>query len=134
MPRKIRELKGMLLKAGCACEKSKGSHTKWMHPKCANKPILSGNDSADAKPYQENNVMRAAGHKGESGIMGEYKIRPYVRPRTFAHPCRFPRGNCIRSAINPESDKSHKLYDPGFAIWVNYFLWDALVATLRTIL
>nr|VFK58625.1 MAG: HicA toxin of toxin-antitoxin [Candidatus Kentron sp. TC] len=57
MPRKIRELKGMLRKAGCACEKSKGSHTKWRHPKCANKLILSGNDGADAKPYQENNVL-----------------------------------------------------------------------------
>ena len=47
----------MLRKAGCACEKSKGSHTKWRHPKCANKLILSGNDGADAKPYQENNVL-----------------------------------------------------------------------------
>ncbi|NNJ84797.1 MAG: type II toxin-antitoxin system HicA family toxin [Gammaproteobacteria bacterium] len=57
MPKKIRELKGMLLRAGCTCERAKGSHTKWMHPKCANKLILSGNDGADAKPYQENNVL-----------------------------------------------------------------------------
>ncbi|VFN05360.1 MAG: hypothetical protein BECKG1743F_GA0114225_110642 [Candidatus Kentron sp. G] len=49
-------------------------------------------------------------------MMGEYKIRPYVRgsvranpsvrPQTFTHPCRFVRGNCHRSAINPKSNKS----------------------------
>nr|VFJ50045.1 MAG: hypothetical protein BECKFM1743C_GA0114222_100796 [Candidatus Kentron sp. FM] len=49
--------------------------------------------------------------------MGEYKIRPYVRgsvganpsvrPRTFAHPCRFPRCNCIDrpSTRNPTRAK-----------------------------
>ena len=57
MPRKIRELKGILLKAGCIHEKTTGSHTKWAHPKCAHKLILSGKDGADAKPYQEKNVL-----------------------------------------------------------------------------
>nr|VFK50864.1 MAG: hypothetical protein BECKTC1821D_GA0114238_112010 [Candidatus Kentron sp. TC] len=57
MPKKIGELKGMLIEAGCVCEKAKGSHTKWMHPKCANKLILSGKDGADAKPNQKNDVL-----------------------------------------------------------------------------
>lgn len=57
MPKKIRELKGMLLKEGCACQKGKGSHTKWSHPKLAHKVILSGKDGTDAKPYQENDVL-----------------------------------------------------------------------------
>ena len=58
MPKKIRQLKGMLLKAGCRCDAAKGSHTKWSHPKIANKLILSGKDGDDAKPYQEDAVLR----------------------------------------------------------------------------
>jgi predicted RNA binding protein YcfA (HicA-like mRNA interferase family) len=48
----------MLLKAGCGCDAAKGSHTKWSHPKVANKLILSGKDGDDAKPYQEDAVLR----------------------------------------------------------------------------
>jgi predicted RNA binding protein YcfA (HicA-like mRNA interferase family) len=58
VPRKIRQLKGMLLKAGCRCDAAKGSHTKWSHPKVANKLILSGKDGDDAKPCQEDAVLR----------------------------------------------------------------------------
>ena len=57
MPNKIRELKGMLLRAGCSCEKAKGSHSKWFHPKLVHKLIMSGKDGTDAKPYQEKNVL-----------------------------------------------------------------------------
>ncbi|WP_424948001.1 type II toxin-antitoxin system HicA family toxin [Candidatus Spongiihabitans sp.] len=57
MPRKIRELKTLLLNAGCVCENAKGSHTKWSHHKAARKLILSGKDGVDAKPYQEKNVL-----------------------------------------------------------------------------
>ncbi|MCK5524385.1 MAG: type II toxin-antitoxin system HicA family toxin [Thiomargarita sp.] len=57
MPKKIRELKGLLLGKGCICEKGKGSHTKWSHPNMTHKLILSGNDGADAKPYQQNGVL-----------------------------------------------------------------------------
>jgi len=57
MPKKIRELKAMLLKAGCLCESGKGSHTKWSHPRLANKVTLSGKDGADAKRYQEKDVL-----------------------------------------------------------------------------
>lgn len=56
MPKKIRQLKQMLKKAGFSVRPGKGSHTVWKHPK-ASKPItLSGNDGDDAKPYQEQEV------------------------------------------------------------------------------
>ncbi|WP_312914347.1 type II toxin-antitoxin system HicA family toxin [Candidatus Competibacter phosphatis] len=54
----MRQLKGMLLKAGCRCDAARGSHTKWSHPKIADKLILSGKDGDDAKPYQEDAVLR----------------------------------------------------------------------------
>jgi len=57
MPKKIRQLKAMLLKAGCHPESGKGSHAKWSHPKLANKLTLSGKDGADAKRYQEKDVL-----------------------------------------------------------------------------
>ena len=59
MPRKIRELKGLLLKAGFSYSPGKGSHTKWFHPLLSGKLTLSGKDGADAKPYQENDVFNA---------------------------------------------------------------------------
>ena len=58
MPKKMRQLKGMLLKAGCRCDAARGSHTKWSHPGVADKLILSGKDGDDAKPYQEDAVLR----------------------------------------------------------------------------
>jgi len=62
VPRKIRELKAQLQKAGCVCENVRGSHAKWSHHEVSGKLILSGNDGADAKPYQEKmvtNYLRA---------------------------------------------------------------------------
>ena len=59
MPRKIRDLKSLLLKAGFACEAAKGSHTKWSHPLLSGKLTLSGKDRGDAKPYQEKDVDNA---------------------------------------------------------------------------
>jgi predicted RNA binding protein YcfA (HicA-like mRNA interferase family) len=56
MPRKIRELKSLLLKAGFIQEPGKGSHTKWFHPLLPGKLILSGKDGADAKLYQEKDI------------------------------------------------------------------------------
>lgn len=58
MPKKIRQLKALLLEAGCTCKKAKGSHTKWAHPKLNDALILSGGDGDDAKPYQEAAVLR----------------------------------------------------------------------------
>jgi predicted RNA binding protein YcfA (HicA-like mRNA interferase family) len=59
MPKKIRQLKSMLRKAGFTCQSGKGSHTKWVHPRRKIPVVLSGNDGADAKPYQEQEVRQA---------------------------------------------------------------------------
>ena len=59
MPKKIRELKSLLKKAGFIDEPGKGSHTKWSHPLLSDKVTLSGKDSNDAKPYQEKDVNNA---------------------------------------------------------------------------
>lgn len=59
MPKKIRELKSLLLKAGFTFISGNGSHTKWFHPLLPGKIILSGKDGADAKPYQEKDVNNA---------------------------------------------------------------------------
>ena len=57
MPRKIRQLKTDLRKAGAYQVSQEGSHSKWKHPLVpASTLILSGHDSDDAKPYQEKAV------------------------------------------------------------------------------
>lgn len=57
MPKKIRELKKLLLKAGFTYRPGKGSHTVWEHPLLPQKITLSGNDGNDAQRYQEKRVM-----------------------------------------------------------------------------
>ena len=59
MPRKIRELKQLLKKAGFSYKPAKGSHTKWIHPRLAQSIIISGKDGSDAKPYLEKQVDEA---------------------------------------------------------------------------
>ena len=59
MPKKIRELKSLLLKAGFTFSAGKGSHTKWFHPLLLGKLTLSGQDGGDAKTYQEKGVKKA---------------------------------------------------------------------------
>ncbi|MCT7971452.1 type II toxin-antitoxin system HicA family toxin [Laspinema olomoucense] len=59
MPKKIRELKRLLRKAGFSSISGKGSHTKWYHPRLPLPIILSGNNGDDAKPYQERDVNDA---------------------------------------------------------------------------
>lgn len=61
MPKKLRELKTMLRKAGFVQRAGKGSHTVWSHPDLSGKIILSGKDGNDAKPYQERDVLAALG-------------------------------------------------------------------------
>ena len=56
MPKKIKELKLLLRKAGCHSIPAKGSHSKWSHQALQHKLILSGKDNSDAKPYQESMV------------------------------------------------------------------------------
>ena len=59
MPKKIREIKAMLTKAGFTYRSGKGSHTVWSHILLNYSLTLSGKDSADAQRYQENDVMNA---------------------------------------------------------------------------
>ncbi|RCJ27979.1 hypothetical protein A6770_24860 [Nostoc minutum NIES-26] len=59
MPKKIRELKAMLLKAGFTYRSGKGSHTVWSHPLLVYSLTLSGKDGADADFYQEKVVRNA---------------------------------------------------------------------------
>lgn len=59
MPKKVRELKNILRKAGFKESSGKGSHTKWSHPLLSGKIVLSGKDGSDAKPYQEKDVEKA---------------------------------------------------------------------------
>jgi predicted RNA binding protein YcfA (HicA-like mRNA interferase family) len=59
VPKKIRELKQLLRKVGFQELPGKGSHTNWIHPLYAGKITVSGKDSADAKPYQEKEILRA---------------------------------------------------------------------------
>lgn len=60
MPRKVRELKSWLHKAGFDWKPGKGSHTTWRHVTISwVKITLSGHDGADAKPYQVRDVEEA---------------------------------------------------------------------------
>lgn len=59
MPKKVRELKKMLLKAGFTYRQGKGSHTFWVHPLILDEPItISGKDSDDARLYLEKAVEK----------------------------------------------------------------------------
>jgi hypothetical protein len=62
VPRKIRQLKADLKKAGFRqlTERGKGSHIMWEHPLVPGIAVnLAGNDGDDAKPYQEKAVREA---------------------------------------------------------------------------
>lgn len=59
MPKKIRELKSLLLQAGFTYRRGKGSHTNWFHPLLLGRVTLSGKDGSDAKAYQEKDVSNA---------------------------------------------------------------------------
>ncbi len=59
MPKKIRELKSLLLKAGFTLRPGKGSHTNWYHYLLSGRVTLSGKDGDDAKLYQEKDVNNA---------------------------------------------------------------------------
>jgi predicted RNA binding protein YcfA (HicA-like mRNA interferase family) len=54
--KKIRQLKGMLRKAGFTSRPGKGSHSVWTHPRASRPVVLSGNDGDDARAYQEKEV------------------------------------------------------------------------------
>jgi predicted RNA binding protein YcfA (HicA-like mRNA interferase family) len=67
MPRKIRQLKADLRKAGAYQASQEGSHTKWKHSLVPESMlILSGHDGEDAKPYQERAVRDLLGKIAEA--------------------------------------------------------------------
>lgn len=59
MPKKIRELKSILLKAGFTYRSGKGSHSIWSHPNLAKSITIAGKDGSDARPYLEKQVKEA---------------------------------------------------------------------------
>jgi predicted RNA binding protein YcfA (HicA-like mRNA interferase family) len=59
MPKKIRELKALLMQAGFVYRPGKGSHTVWEHQLLSISIVLSGKDGNDAKAYQEKAVRKA---------------------------------------------------------------------------
>ena len=56
MPKKIRELKAELRRAGFRWRPGKGSHTIWEHPLAEKAVVLSGADGRDARRYHESQV------------------------------------------------------------------------------
>ena len=60
MPKKVRELKAMLRKAGFFVRSGKGSHTVWEHPMLPNLRVtIAGQDGDDAKHYLIEEVQAA---------------------------------------------------------------------------
>jgi predicted RNA binding protein YcfA (HicA-like mRNA interferase family) len=59
MPKKIRELKATLERAGFTYRSGKGSHTVWSHPLLPYSLTISGKDGSDADRYQEKDVKNA---------------------------------------------------------------------------
>ena len=61
MPKKVRELKAMVAKAGYVLQsgRGKGSHTYWKHPLLPEEPLtIPGKDGDDAPLYLEKNIQR----------------------------------------------------------------------------
>ena len=60
MPKKIRELRTALSKAGFRVVRTKGSHHRWIHPLLPELPLtIAGRDGDDAKSYLEKLVESA---------------------------------------------------------------------------
>lgn len=59
MPKKIRELKKLLLKAGFTYRQGKGSHQVWNHPLLIQPIVIARKDGDDAPLYLETQVNAA---------------------------------------------------------------------------
>ena len=60
MPRKIRELRADLRRAGWDVIRQSGSHQIWKHPLVPGVEVnVAGHDGADAREYQERDVREA---------------------------------------------------------------------------
>ncbi len=60
MPRKLRELKADLIRAGFEYlpKRGKGSHERWRHPLLNQTMTLSGKDGDDVPPYLEKQLRK----------------------------------------------------------------------------
>jgi predicted RNA binding protein YcfA (HicA-like mRNA interferase family) len=59
MPKKIREIKALLIEAGFSYTPGKGSHSKWQHPLLNRPVIIARKDGDDAPLYLEKQVRAA---------------------------------------------------------------------------
>ena len=60
MPRKIRELRAELRRAGWSIARQTGSHQIWKHPLVPELEVnIAGSDGSDAQRYQERDVREA---------------------------------------------------------------------------
>ncbi|MFB2975333.1 type II toxin-antitoxin system HicA family toxin [Microseira sp. BLCC-F43] len=59
MPKKIRELKKLLLKAGFTYRQGKGSHQVWNHSQLIQPIVIARQDGEDAPMYLEKQVNAA---------------------------------------------------------------------------
>lgn len=81
MPRKIRELRADLRKAGFSFRPGKGSHTVWTHVALPGFAVtLSGHDGDDADRYQEILIQNATPCKSyeerdePEALLNEYPV------------------------------------------------------------
>ncbi|MGC9505049.1 type II toxin-antitoxin system HicA family toxin [Baaleninema sp.] len=60
MPRKIRELKSEISRAGFSYlpKRGKGSHERWRHPQLRQTLTIAGKNGDDAPPYLEKQVKQ----------------------------------------------------------------------------
>ncbi len=59
MPRKVRQIRADLRRAGFAVIRQEGSHQTWRHDPTGAQVGLAGADGADAKRYQERDARAA---------------------------------------------------------------------------
>jgi predicted RNA binding protein YcfA (HicA-like mRNA interferase family) len=67
MPKKIREIKAMLLGAGFTWRQAKGSHTVWKHRLLSQAITIARKDGADAPDYLESKVIKALNQLRDMG-------------------------------------------------------------------
>lgn len=67
MPRKIRELKSQIVRAGFVYlpKRSKGSHERWRHPLLGKTLTISGKDRDDVPLYLEKQLANLLAALGE---------------------------------------------------------------------
>lgn len=69
MPRKLRQLRADLRRAGWVVARQRGSHETWRHPLVPTPITMAGHDGDDADRYQERDVRDAvrAAREAERG-------------------------------------------------------------------